>query len=110
MLLAVYYPRSSRRIYMMNELKKDVLEGRIDTEELKKQLYMVYGCVRSDGTEYTKGKMFKNKIDSVVDTVFNRIKEKSVSEDYITSGLNAIGFHVMNSLRDTEKQLLVEVN
>ena len=41
---------------------------------------------------------------------FERIKEKSITDEYITAGLNAIGFHVMNSLRDTEKQLLVEVN
>ena len=110
LLLAVYYPKSNRRIYMMNELKKEVLEGKINPEEFKEQLYNIYGCIRPDGSIYQKGKMFIRKIDAAVETVFERIKEKSVSDEYITNGLNAIGYHVMNSLRDTEKQLLVEVN
>lgn len=39
-----------------------------------------------------------------------RIIDKSVGEEYITGGFNNLGFHVMQSLRDTEKQLIVEVN
>ena len=95
---------------MASELKKDILEGLIDPEEVKRELYLIYGCVRQDGSEYNKGKIFKRKIDEAVNTIFERIKEKSITDEYITTGLNAIGFHVMNSLRDTEKQLLVEVN
>ena len=110
LLLAVYYPKSDRKIYMMSELKKDVVEGKINPDEIKEAMYIIYGCVRSDGSEYKKGRIFKRKIDNAVDLVFERIREKSVSDEYITAGLNAIGFHVMNSLRDTEKQLLVEVN
>ena len=110
MMLAIYLPKSSRRIYMASELKKDILEGLIDPDEVKRELYLIYGCVRPDGSEYNKGKIFKRKIDEAVDTIFERIKEKSITDEYITAGLNAIGFHVMNSLRDTEKQLLVEVN
>jgi hypothetical protein len=110
MMLAIYGPKSSRRIYMASELKKDIAEGKIDPEEVKQELYKIYGCIRNDGSDYNKGKIFKRKIDESVDVIFARIKEKSLSDEYITSGLNSIGFHVMNSLRDTEKQLLVEVN
>ena len=110
MMLAIYGPKSSRKIYMANELKKDILEGKIDSEEVKQELYKIYGCVRTDGSDYNKGKIFKRKIDESVDVIFERIKEKSLNDEYITAGLNSIGFHVMNSLRDTEKQLLVEVN
>ena len=110
MILAVYAPKSLRKIYMMPELKKDILDGKITPDSLKSELYLIYGCLRSDGTEYKKGKQFKKKIDESVDTIFERIKEKSLTDEYLTTGLNAIGFHVMNSLRDTEKQLLVEVN
>lgn len=110
MILAIYLPKSARKIYMASELKKDIAEGLIDSDEIKRELYLIYGCVRTDGTDYNKGKIFKRKIDEAVDTIFKRLKEKSITDEYITAGLNSIGFHVMNSLRDTEKQLLVEVN
>ena len=110
MILAIYGPRSSRKIYMASELKKDILDGRISPDEVKREMYLIYGCVRNDGSDYNKGKIFKRKIDESVDTIFERLKEKSMADEYITAGLNSIGFHVMNSLRDTEKQLLVEVN
>lgn len=110
MILAIYLPKSSRKIYMASELKKDISEGLIDRDEVKRELYLIYGCVRPDGTDYNKGKIFKRKIDESVDIIFEKFKEKSMTDEYITAGLNSIGFHVMNSLRDTEKQLLVEVN
>ncbi len=109
-ILAVYLPKSNRKIYMANELKKEILEGLIDPEKVKEELYRIYGCVRDNGSEYNKGKIFKSKINESVDIIFERIKSKSLSDEYITGGLDKIGYHVMNSLRDTDKQLLVEVN
>ena len=61
--------------------------------------------------KYFFSKIFIKKIELFVDTVFKRIAENSFgSTEYITGGLDYIGFHVMRSLRDTEKNLIVEVN
>ena len=110
LILSVYYPICGHKIYMMPELKKAVENEEIDKEDVKQQMYEVYGCFTDDGQIRNISKIYKKKIDEFVDTVFKRILDKSVGEEYITGGLNNLGFHVMQSLRDTEKQLIVEVN
>lgn len=110
LILSVYYPRNTKRIYMMPDLQKAIINNEIDKEEVRNQLYEIYGCILDDGQIRNVSKIYKNKIDDFVDTIFSRIAEKSVGEVYLTQGLNDLGFHVMQSLRDTEKQLIVEVD
>ena len=95
---------------MMPDLQKAIINNEIDKEEVRNQLYEIYGCILDDGQIRNVSKIYKNKIDDFVDTIFSRIAEKSVGEVYLTQGLNDLGFHVMQSLRDTEKQLIVEVD
>ena len=110
LILSVYYPLCGHKIYMMPELKKAVENEEIDKEDVKQQMYQIYGCFTDDGNVRNISKIYKKKIDEFVDTIFRRILDKNVGEEYITGGLNNLGFHVMQSLRDTEKQLIVEVN
>ena len=110
LMLSVYYPLCGHKIYMMPELKKAVENNEIDKEKVKQQMYEIYGCITDDGQIRNISKIYKKKIDGFVEIVFKRILDKSVGEEYITGGLNNLGFHVMQSLRDTEKQLIVEVN
>lgn len=110
LILSVYYPIIGHRIYMMPELKKAVVDGELDPTIIKKQLYEIYGCIGADGSIRPISKIYQRKIDEFVDVLFKRIIDKSVGEEYITGGFNNLGFHVMQSLRDTEKQLIVEVN
>lgn len=110
LILSVYYPKCGHKIYMMPELKKAIENHEINKEEIKQQLCEIYGCFTEDGNIRSISKIYKKKIEEFVDIVFQRILEKSIGEEYITGGLNNIGFHVMQSLRDTEKQLIVEVN
>lgn len=110
LLLSVYYPLLGHKIYMMTELKKAVDRNEFDKEMIKKQLYAIYGCVTSDGQIRCVSKIYIKKIDNFVDSVFESIVINAMDDVYITTGLDKIGFHVMNSLRDTEKQLIVEVN
>ncbi|SKC04037.1 DEAD/DEAH box helicase [Lachnospiraceae bacterium] len=110
LILSVYYPICGHKIYMMPELKKAVENSEINKEDVRHQMYEIYGCIMEDGQIRSISKIYKKKIDEFVETVFRRILDKSVGEEYITSGLNNLGFHVMNSLRDTEKNLIVEVN
>ena len=110
LILSVYYPVIGHRIYMMPELKKAIIDGELDPSIIKQQLYEIYGCIGANGDVRPISKIYKKKIDDFVDVLFKRIIDKSVGEDYITGGFNNLGFHVMQSLRDTEKQLIVEVN
>lgn len=110
LILSVYYPIIGHRIYMMPELKKAVSNGELDPIIIKQQLYKIYGCLDADGFVRPIARIYQKKIEKFVDVIFKRIIDKSVGEEYITSGFNNLGFHVMQSLRDTEKQLIVEVN
>lgn len=110
LILSVYYPIIGHRIYMMPELKKAVVDGELDPMIIKQQLYEIYGCIGADGSIRPISKIYRRKIDEFVDVLFKRIIDKSAGEEYITGGFNNLGFHVMQSLRDTEKQLIVEVN
>lgn len=110
LILSVYYPMLGHRLYMMPELQKAIINGEIEPDKVKKQMKEIYGCFTDDGSLRSISSIFIKKIDGFVDTIFKRIVEKNVENVYITTGLNSIGFHVMNSLRDTEKNLIVEVN
>ncbi len=110
LILSIYYPICGHKIYMMHELKKAVNNKEIDPDTIKQEMYEIYGCYTEDGRIRSIANIYKKKIDIFVDTVFQRITDKTVNEEYITAGLYNIGFHVMNSLRDTEKNLIVEVD
>ena len=95
---------------MMPQLQKAISNNEIPADQVRQQLYEIYGCITNDGQIRNISKLYKKKIDEFVSQIFVRIVETSVDNVYITQGLNDLGFHVMQSLRDTEKQLIVEVN
>lgn len=110
LILSVYYPKNANKIYMMPQLQKAISNNEIPADQVRQQLYEIYGCITNDGQIRNISKLYKKKIDEFVSQIFVRIVETSVDNVYITQGLNDLGFHVMQSLRDTEKQLIVEVN
>ena len=73
-------------------------------EELKKS----YGCI-IDGNVESIGNQYKAKIEEFVPSVFERIVDRDWDNENIFTGFNLIGYHIMNSLRDTDAQLIVEL-
>lgn len=108
LILGVYLPKIGRKIYMMNELKKVFQENLIGVDEIKDHLYKIYGC-EVNGIEREIGRYYKKRISNIVDVLVKRILENTYEDEYITSGFHTLGYHVMTSLRDTEKQLIVEL-
>lgn len=88
-------------------LKTAMLAGKITAEELKKHAYGVYKC--SD-TDSSVGLLYRRAIDELIDSlVENLINGSFDSKEYITNVFRHCYFPVMMSLRDTDKQLIVEM-
>ena len=89
------------------DLKYAFQNGIITASDLKKHAYYVYKC--SD-TDSSIGKLYKETIDRKIDDLFDGISNGSFDgKMYLTSAFAKCYFHVMQSLRDTDKQIIVEM-
>lgn len=96
-------------LFYMNNIKKAILSGAINAETIKEELQTAYGCIVNN-VIYELGNQYKLKIDEFVDTIFERISDKFWENENIFDGFNLIGYHIMNSLRDTDTQLIIELD
>jgi superfamily II DNA/RNA helicase len=90
-----------------SNLKEALNSGKITNGELKKHAYGVYKCSDEDSTV---GKLYKQTIDRLIDQLVDALKNGSFDgKEYITQVFKHCYFPVMLSLRDTDKQLIVEM-
>ena len=69
--------------------------------------YNIYKCSDNDSSV---GKIYKQVIDLKIHELFEELKTASFeSKTYLTEVLDKCKFHVMNSLRDTDRQVIVEL-
>lgn len=79
----------------------------ITAEMLKQHSYRIYKC--SD-TDSSIGKLYRMTIDKMIDKLVNELKTSSIeARTYLTGVFDRFQFHVMSSLRDTDKQIIVEM-
>ena len=95
-------------LFYMKNISKAISNGLLKADDIKKELQMSYGCI-IDGDVYELGNQYKAKIEEFVDSVFERITDKNWEDENIFAGFNLIGYHIMNSLRDTDTQLIIEL-
>ena len=95
-------------ITRLNRLKKAINEGLLKKDELLKHLSMSYGC--NDG-EYDLeiGNQYLAKINCFLDDIFIKIVDRNWTDENIFNGFNLMGYRIMNSLRDTDDQLILEL-
>lgn len=113
LLLTSYDPEiqySSGSLFFMKNIKKAIKEREIDRETVKEQMYKSFGCIEDDGTTQDLGNQYKKKISSFVDDVFVQIEDRSWSDENIFEGFRLMGYRIMNSLRDTDSQLIIELD
>lgn len=90
-----------------SNLKTALTSGKISAEELKQHAYGVYKCSDDDSSV---GKLYRKTIDKLIDQLIDDLKNGSFDGNaYITEVFNHCYFKVMLSLRDTDKQLIVEM-
>ena len=111
MLLNKYDPElqfTTGSLFFMKNIKKAIQNGALDAETLKHELQTSYGCI-IDGHVYELGNQYRAKIDTFIDEIFLRITDKNWENENIFSGFTLLGYHIMNSLRDTDTQLIIEL-
>ena len=88
-------------------LKTALNSNAITADMLKQHAYQIYKC--SD-TDSSIGKLYRMTIDSMIDKLVNELKTSSIeAKTYLTGAFDRCQFHVMSSLRDTDKQIIVEM-
>lgn len=111
LLLTKYDPElqySCGSQFFMNNIKKAIANGYLDATTVANELKMAYGCTIG-GQVNEIGNQYKAKIESFVEDVFERIVDKNWEHENIFSGFELMGYHIMNSLRDTDTQLIIEL-
>ena len=106
-LYLLKYEVGMSNISKYSNLKIALTSGKIAAEELKQHAYGVYKCSDDDSSV---GKLYRQSIDRLIDQLVDNLKNGSFDGSaYITEVFNHCYFKVMLSLRDTDKQLLVEM-
>lgn len=105
--IALQYTYGS--LYNMKNLKNAINRGALNADEIKEQLYNSYGC--TDGTVANDiGNQYRVKIDKFVDDFFGNIVDRNwTRRDFMLDGFELMGYKIMRSLRDTDTQLIIEL-
>lgn len=89
------------------DLKKALVNGAITADMLKNHAYHIYKCSDNDSSI---GKLYHIKIDKIIDNLVASLKNGSIEpRTYLTAAFDRCYCHVMSSLRDTDKQVIVEM-
>lgn len=111
LLLDKYDPSlqySSGPLFFMKNMKKAMISEQLEPTVIKKELMAAYGCI-IDGQINELGNQYKAKIEEFVDDVFEKVTDRNWENETIFSGFQLMGYHIMNSLRDTDTQLIIEL-
>ena len=95
-------------IFFMKNLKSALQADKIPKDTIRDMLYESYGCVDSSGS-VDLGNQYKLKIDRFLDNVYEQITDKIWIEENVFAGFDRMGYRIMNSLRDTDVPLIIEL-
>lgn len=89
------------------DLKNALASGAITADMLKDHAYQVYKCSDNDSSI---GILYRITIDRIIDELVASLKNGSIEpRTYLTEAFDRCYCHVMSSLRDTDKQIIVEM-
>lgn len=97
-------------LFKMRNIKTAILNGQLDKDSIMSQLFMAYGCTEDDGTIQDLGNQYRVKIAAFIEDIFAQIKDRSWSDEGLFDGFKLMGYRIMNSLRDTDADLIIELN
>ena len=106
-LYELQYSEGTNDISKYKDLKYAVQNNIISTSDLKEHAYQIYRCSANDSSI---GKLYQDTISRLIDELIENLKNASFEGNmYLTNVFEKCAFHVMQSLRDTDKQILVEM-
>lgn len=93
----------------MKNLKDAINQNLIVKDTVKQQLYKAYGC-ETGGDSVDLGNQYRSYIEAFVDNVFAEIADRKWVEERLFDGFKSMGYRIMNSLRDTDASLIIELD
>lgn len=112
LLLTKYDPEiqySIGSLFMMRNIKKAMQQGLLEKDKILHELLQAYGCEVA-GFTVDLGNQYRESIDAFVQRVFSEITDRNWVDESIFDGFTLLGYHIMNSLRDTDEQLIIELD
>ena len=92
----------------MENIKKAIQQCLIQKDIVLGQLLQAYGC-EVDGDTVELGNQYRETIGAFTNNIFTEIVDRNWVEEGIFEGFTLMGYHIMNSLRDTDEQLIIEL-
>ena len=88
------------------DLRYAIQNKLITREEVEEHVLGVYKCFDDNAT----GRLYKTKIATLLKELFDGLSSSACdNKTYLTQVFDHLRFHVMESLRDTDRQVLVEL-
>ena len=94
--------------FFIKNIKKAIISGDLVKDDVRCMVYESYGCVDSSGI-VDLGNQYRIKIDAFLDDIFEQITDKNWAEENLFDGFSKMGYRIMNSLRDTDTPLIIEL-
>ena len=111
LLLTQYDPSiqySLGTLFRMKNIKKAIQKGLIQKDKILKQLLEAYGCELNDEI-IDLGNQYRESIASFINNIFAEIVDRNWTDESIFDGFKSMGYRIMNSLRDTDAPLIIEL-
>lgn len=95
-------------LFWMKNIKTAMQREELRQEVIFDRLLQSYGC-KTDDLDVDLGNQYRESIRQFVDNIFEEIQDRNWVEENIFNGFSLMGYHIMNSLRDTDDQLIIEL-
>lgn len=112
LLLMKYDPElqySIGTLFYMRNIKRAIETGNLEALLVTKELELAYGCIDSSEIPQDLGNQYREQIASFVSYVFKEIPDKAWESENIFEGFKRLNYRIMNSLRDTDDSLYIEM-
>jgi hypothetical protein len=112
LLLMKYDPElqySIGTLFYMRNIKKAIESGDLEDRRIINEMEMSYGCIDTSEISQDLGNQYRNEIKSFISYVFKEISDKAWENENIFEGFKLLGYRIMNSLRDTDDSLYIEM-
>ena len=111
LLLTQYDPsiqHSIGSLFWMRNIKKAMQQELLQKKTVINQLLLAFGC-ETDGNIVELGNQYRESINDFIDKIFTEVVDRNWTEENIFDGFTLMGYRIMNSLRDTDEQLIIEL-
>ncbi len=95
-------------LFKMRNIKQAIQRGLIQKDTVLSQLLQAYGC-EANGDTVDLGNQYRESIKAFTDRIFTEIVDQNWADEGIFDGFTRMGYHIMNSLRDTDAQIIIEL-